>query len=164
MGPGTLVTAILFSQAVGIPATLLFGKVATRIGPKRALMMTLAVYACVSFLGYFMRTPVHFFVLASVVGLVQGGSQALSRSLFTRLVPRHKATQFFGFFSVFEKFSALFGPAVVAAMVGLTGSSRAAILSMLLFFVAGAAVLSRVDVEAGIRAARDAEARAAAHA
>jgi UMF1 family MFS transporter len=85
----------------------------------------------------------------------------LSRSLFTRLVPRHKATQFFGFFSVFEKFSALFGPAVVAAMVGLTGSSRAAILSMLLFFVAGAAVLSRVDVEAGIRAARDAEARAA---
>jgi len=163
MGPGALVAAILFSQAVGVPATLLFGKVATRVGPKRALMVTLGVYACVSFLAYFMRTAAHFFVLATVVGLVQGGSQALSRSLFTRLVPRHKATQFFGFFSVFEKFSALFGPVVVAAMVGLTGSSRAAILSMLFFFVAGAVVLSRVDVEAGIRAARDAEARAAPH-
>jgi UMF1 family MFS transporter len=77
------------------------------------------------------------------------------------MVPRHKATQFFGFFSVFEKMTAILGPMVFAATVRLTGSSRTAILSIVLFFVAGALVLSRVDVEAGMRAARDAEARAA---
>lgn len=161
IGPGALVAAILVTQAVGIPATLFFGKVATRIGPKAALMVTLGVYAGVSVLGYFMRTAAHYFMLALLVGVVQGGSQALSRSLFARLVPRHKVTQFFGFFSVFEKMTAILGPAVFAATARLTGSSRTAILSLILFFVVGAAVLSRVDVEAGVRAARDAEARAA---
>lgn len=161
IGAGGIVAAILVTQAVGVPATLLFGKLATRIGPKQTLMMTLAVYAGVSFLGYFMRTLVHYFTLALLVGLVQGGSQALSRSLFARMVPRHKATQFFGFFSVFEKMTAILGPMVFAATVRLTGSSRTAILSIVLFFVAGAVVLSRVDVEEGTRAARDAEARAA---
>lgn len=158
--PGALVLSILLTQAVGIPATLLFGKVAARTGPKPALLFALGVYAGVSVLAWFMRTAWHFFALALLVGLVQGGSQALSRSLFARLVPRHKAGQFFGFFSVFEKFTAILGPAVFAATSRLTGSSRTAILSLVLFFLAGAVVLRRVDVAAGVRAARAAEARA----
>ncbi len=155
-----LILSILLTQVVGIPSTLLFGKVAARTGPKPALLFALVVYAGVCVLAWFMRTAWHFFALALLVGLVQGGSQALSRSLFARLVPRHKASQFFGFFSVFEKFTAILGPAVFAATARLTGSSRTAILSLVFFFLAGAGVLGRVDVAAGVRAAREAEARA----
>jgi UMF1 family MFS transporter len=94
------------------------------------------------------------------VGTVQGGSQALSRSLFASLIPRHKSSEFFGFYSVFEKFAGIFGPAIFAAVVASTGSSRNAILSVVAFFVVGAAILRRVDVAAGQAAARDADARA----
>ena len=123
-------------------------------------MLALAVYVGVTFLGYFMRTAAHFFALALLVGMVQGGSQALSRSLFAQMVPRDRAAEFFGLFSVFEKVTAVAGPLVFAATVELTGSSRQAVLSLLVFFGSGAAVLWRVDVEAGRRAAREAEARA----
>jgi UMF1 family MFS transporter len=96
-----------------------------------------------------------FYLLAFLVGTVQGGSQALSRSLFATMIPRHKSSEFFGFFAVFEKFAGIFGPAVFAVTVALTGSSRNAILSLIAFFVAGAALLSKVDVEQGQRAARE---------
>jgi UMF1 family MFS transporter len=92
---------------------------------------------------------------------VQGGTQALSRSLFASLVPRHLSGEFFGFFAVSEKFAGLFGPAVFAAAIAITGSSRVAVLSIIAFFAVGAALLARVDVEAGRREAREAEARAA---
>jgi UMF1 family MFS transporter len=85
---------------------------------------------------------------------VQGGSQALSRSLFARMIPRDRSSEYFGFFSVFEKFGQIFGPLVFAAAVTLTGSSRAAVISVILFFVVGALVLSRVDVTAGELQAR----------
>jgi UMF1 family MFS transporter len=139
---------------------VLFGRGAARVGAKPALMLSLAVYVGVTFLGYFMTTAVHFFALALLVGMVQGGSQALSRSLFAQMVPRDRAAEFFGLFSVFEKVTAVAGPLVFAATVELTGSSRQGVLSLLVFFGAGAAVLWRVDVEAGRRAAREAEARA----
>jgi UMF1 family MFS transporter len=83
------------------------------------------------------------------VATVQGGSQALSRSLFARMIPKHKSSEYFGFFSVFEKFAGVAGPAFFALSVSLFGSSRAAVLSVILFFVAGAVVLSRVDVAKG---------------
>ena len=81
--------------------------------------------------------------------LVQGGSQALSRSLFARMIPRHKSSEYFGFFSVFEKFSGIAGPAVFAGSVTLFGNSRAAVLSLILFFILGAVVLTRVNVREG---------------
>jgi UMF1 family MFS transporter len=105
-------------------------------------------------LGYFMTAAWQFFVLAFLVGLVQGGSQALSRSLFARMTPRHKSSEYFGFFAVFEKFAGIFGPLLFGASVTLFQSSRAAVLSIIVFFVAGAIVLSFVDVEAGETAAR----------
>jgi UMF1 family MFS transporter len=91
----------------------------------------------------------HFFALAFLVGTVQGGSQALSRSMFARMIPKYKSSEFFGFFSVFEKFAGIAGPALFAVSVSTFGSSRTAVLSVILFFVAGAAVLTRVNVAEG---------------
>ena len=136
---GSLIAALLIVQFVGIPCSFLFGKLAGWIGAKNAIFLSLAVYTCISILAFYMRTAAHFFALAFMVGLVQGGSQALSRSVFASLIPRHRSSEFFGFFSVFEKFAGIFGPLLFSVAVGLTGSSRSAILSVILFFVAGGA-------------------------
>src|SRR4030095_12773081 len=106
-------------------------------------------YTGISVLGFFMTAAWQFFALAFLVGTVQGGSQALSRSLFARMIPREKSSEYFGFFSVFEKFAGIAGPALFAASVTLFGSSRTAVLSIIVFFVLGAIVLTRVDVAAG---------------
>ncbi len=154
-----LIGAIVVVQFVGIPFAFLFGHVAERIGAKRAIFISLVVYVGISILGYQMTQAWEFFLLAFLVGTVQGGSQALSRSLFASMIPRDKSSEFFGFFAVFEKFAGIFGPALFAITVHLTGSSRSAILSVIAFFVAGAAMLAAVDVEAGQRAARAAGSR-----
>jgi UMF1 family MFS transporter len=154
IGRGALIGAILLVQLVGIPCTFLFGALAGRIGAKRAILAGLAVYTLVSLVGFAMRTAAHFFVLALLVGLVQGGTQALSRSLFASLVPREQSGELFGFFSVTEKLAGILGPALFAATVAATGSSRNAILSVVAFFAVGALLLTRVDVERGQRAAR----------
>jgi UMF1 family MFS transporter len=120
-----------------------------RIGPKRTLYGGLSIYTFATVLGYFMTTEWQFFVLAFLVGMVQGGTQALSRSLFARMIPKHKSSEYFGFFSVFEKFAGIFGPALFAATVTIFGSSRSAILSVIVFFVVGGLVLTRVNVEEG---------------
>ena len=120
--------------------------------------MSLAVYVVISALAYRMTTATEFYVLAGLVGMVQGGSQALSRSLFACMVPRHKSAEFFGFFGVFEKFAGIVGPGVFAMMILLTGSSRGAILSLVVFFVIGGVLLSKVDVDEGRRVARESEA------
>ena len=120
------IAAFVVVQFVGIPCSFLFGALAGRIGAKRAIYLALAVYIGISILGYFMTTTWQFFALAFLVGTVQGGSQALSRSLFARMIPKHKSSEYFGFFSVFEKFAGIFGPALFAASVTLFGSSRAA--------------------------------------
>lgn len=152
-----LITAVLLVQFVGVPFAFVFGSLAGRIGAKRAIFLGLLAYAVISMIGYFMRTAAHFFMLAGLVGMVQGGTQALSRSLFASLIPAHKSGEFFGFYSVFEKFSSILGPLLFAVTIQLTGSSRNAILSVIVFFVVGAAILSRVNVAEGQRAAREAE-------
>lgn|SRR5262245_11455719 len=145
------IAAFILVQFVGVPCSFLFGMLADRIGAKPAVFVSLAVYIAISVLGYFMTTAAQFFALAILVGTVQGGSQALSRSLFARMIPPHKSSEYFGFFSVFEKFAGIFGPAIFAAAVTMTGSSRPAVLSVIAFFIAGALVLLRVDVGAGQR-------------
>ena len=151
------IAAFVMVQFVGVPFSFLFGMLAGRIGAKPAIFLSVVVYTIVSIIGYFLATVLQFFVLAFLVGMVQGGSQALSRSLFARMIPRHKSSEYFGFFSVFEKFAGVFGPALFAASVTLFNSSRAAVLSVILFFVLGAAVLTRVDVAAGEAQARRAQ-------
>jgi UMF1 family MFS transporter len=158
IGQSALIAAVLMVQFVGVPFAFLFGMLASRIGAKRSVFLGLLAYTLISIIGYFMTTAAHFFVLAALVGMVQGGTQALSRSLFATLIPAHKSGEFFGFYSVFEKFSSIFGPLLFSLTIAWTGSSRNAILSVIGFFAIGAVVLAFVDVEAGQRAARDAEA------
>jgi MFS transporter, UMF1 family len=155
IGQSALIGAILLVQFVGIPCSFLFGSLAARIGAKRAIFLGLMAYTAISILGYFMRTATHFYVLAGLVGMVQGGTQALSRSLFARMIPPHKSGEFFGFFSVFEKFAGIFGPLIFAGTIAATGSSRNAILSVIGFFVVGGWLLYLVDVEEGQRAASE---------
>ena len=143
------IAAFVVVQFVGVPFSFLFGAIAARIGAKTSVFVALTVYTAISILGYFMTSAWQFFVLAFLVGTVQGGSQALSRSLFARMIPKHKSSEYFGFFSVFEKFAGIAGPALFAGSVTLFGSSRAAVLSVILFFVAGALVLTRVNVAEG---------------
>lgn len=154
---GTLIAAILIVQFVGVPASFLFGGLARAIGAKRAILLGLVVYCGVSVFAYFMKTAMHFYVLAFVVGVVQGGTQALSRSLFSTLIPRYKSGEFFGLYSVFSKFAGIFGPVLFAWIIGATGSSRNAILSVTIFFVIGGLLLTMVKVEEGERHARAAE-------
>jgi UMF1 family MFS transporter len=157
IGQNALIGAILLVQFVGIPCSFLFGSLATRIGAKHAIFLGLLAYTCISLLGYFMTSATHFYVLAGLVGMVQGGTQALSRSLFASMIPPHKSGEFFGFFSVFEKFAGIFGPLIFAGTIAATGSSRNAILSVIGFFAVGAALLWKVDVKEGQRAARQAD-------
>ena len=148
-----LITAILLVQFVGIPFAFLFGMLA---GPDRreGVRLHLAcVYTLISVMGYYMKTERDFYILAMMVASVQGGSQALSRSLFASMIPRDRSSEFFGFFSIFEKFGAIVGPAVFGLTSAVTGSSRGAILSVIVFFVAGAVLLALVDVKAGQRSA-----------
>jgi UMF1 family MFS transporter len=149
-----LIGAIVMVQFVGIPFALLFGQLADRVGAKRAIFVSLVVYVAISILGYRMTQAWQFFLLAFLVGTVQGGSQALSRSLFASMIPPEKSSEFFGFFAVFEKFAGIFGPALFALTIHLTGSSRNAILSIIAFFIVGALLLAMVDVEEGQRVAR----------
>lgn len=152
-----LTAAILMVQFVGFPFAFLFGMMAARTGPKPAIYLSLAVYFATALVGYYMTEAWHFFVLAFLIGTVQGGSQALSRSLFATLIPRERSSEYFGFYAVSEKFAGIAGPALFAAMVVLTGSSRNAILGLLAFFVIGAALLSQVDIERGRRLAEQPE-------
>ena len=152
--------AMLLVQIVGIGFALLFGVAADRFGSKRCIYFALAVYVGITIYGYFMRTATQFLMLCLLTGTVMGGAQALSRSLFASMIPRHRSAEFFAFFGVFDKFAGIVGPAVFAMVVDATGSSRGAILAVMVFFVAGGALLSRVDVAEGQRVARAAEAQA----
>lgn len=154
-----MIGAIVMVQFVGIPFAFLFGGLAGRIGARHAIFLGLIAYVGISILGFYMRTATHFLVLAGLVGVVQGGTQALSRSLFASMIPRQKSGEFFGFFSVFEKFAGILGPAFFSIAILATGSSRAALLSIIVFFVLGGWLLTRVDVAAGQAQAREAERR-----
>jgi UMF1 family MFS transporter len=151
---GALITAILLVQFAGIPFAFLFGLLADRIGAKPSVFIALGVYIAITVMGYYMRTERDFYVLALMVASVQGGSQALSRSLFASMIPKDRSSEFFGFFSIFEKFGAILGPATFELASRMTGSSRSAILSVVVFFVVGAAVLAFVNVREGQEAVR----------
>ncbi len=152
-----LIAAILLTQIIGIPCAFAFGGLASRFGAKRLIFVGLGAYTVISLVGYAMTRAWHFMALAVLVGIVQGGTQALSRSLFANLIPKRKSAEFFGFFAVAEKFAGIFGPGLFALSAYLTGSNRTAILSVVLFFVAGGACLWQVDVEKGLAVARAAE-------
>ena len=154
IGQNDLIGALLLVQFVGIPATFAFGTLAARIGTKRGVYLALVVYTGIAVLGYFMHEAWQFWVLAFAVALVQGGSQALSRSIFAAMIPKGKSSQFFGFYAISGKFGNIVGPLVFAVVSQLAGGSRLSILSLVVFFVGGMILLSRVDIEEGRRVAR----------
>ena len=140
----SLIVALLITQFVGFPAALAFGMVAARVGPKPALYFGVAVYVAVTVWAYFMTSVIEFYVLAVVVGLVQGGVQAISRSLYARFVPAARSGEFFGFFNMLGRFAAIVGPSLVAVTGLLTGSSRLGILSVIVVLVIGMVLLTFV--------------------
>ena len=142
-GFAVLLAGPIFSRFIGLMNT------------KRSIMLTLVAYAVISIWGYFLNSVVEFWFLAWMVAVVLGGSQALSRSLYSSMTPAAKSGEFFGMFGVMEKFSAILGPLVFAAAVATLGSSRPAILSLVAFFILGGFLLSKVDVAEGRRVARE---------
>jgi UMF1 family MFS transporter len=148
-----MIGSILIVQFVGIPCTILFGSLAGKLGTKPTIFIGLAVYLVIAAVGFLMRSEMHFFALALLVGTVQGGTQGLSRSLFASLIPKNRSAQLFGLFALSEKLAGVLGPALFVMVISLTGSSRNAIGSVIVFFVVGGMLLYKVNVEEGRRAA-----------
>ena len=140
-----LMITLLLVQIVGIFGALVFSWIAGRTGTKKAVMLSLGVWSGVVIYAYFIHTASEYFILGGVVGLVLGGSQAISRSLYASMVPEDSPAEFFAFYSVVNKFSAVWGPFIFALIRHWTGSSRNAILSVIVFFLLGIVLLSLVD-------------------
>jgi len=152
---GVLITALLMVQFIAFPAALLYNRFAQKIGTKNAVFVAIGGYGVITFLGYFMTNPIHFYMLAAMIGLFQGGIQALSRSLYARLIPVGKEGEFFGFYNMLGKFAAVIGPVLMGWVTLVTGSVRFGILSILILFIIGAILLSKVDFEEGKKLAAD---------
>ncbi|MDP6170067.1 MAG: MFS transporter [Candidatus Marinimicrobia bacterium] len=150
---GDLITAILMVQFIGFPAAILYHWFGTRIGVKNAVLIAIGGYGMITLLGYFMTDRLHFYLLASLIGIFQGGIQALSRSLFTRLVPKNKEAEFFGFYNMLGKFAAVIGPVLMGWITVMTGNPRMGILSIVSLFILGGLFLRKVDFEEGERIA-----------
>jgi UMF1 family MFS transporter len=149
----SLLTALLITQLVGFPAALAFGHIGDRMGAKRAIWLALVVYVTIVFWAWRMNATWEFYGIAVVIGLVQGGIQAMSRALYARMIPRQHAGRLFGLYNMMGKFAAVVGPLLVGWVTVLTDSSRTGILSVLLLFLTGAWLLSQVNVAEGEREA-----------
>jgi UMF1 family MFS transporter len=163
-----LIVALLIVQFVGFPAALVFGKLGERWGVRKSIYLAIAIYMGVTVWGAMMTDKMEFYILAVVIGLVQGGIQALSRSYYSRLIPKNKAAEYYGFYNMLGKFAVILGP-VLMGFVGLTAkrilmppaptpeqviavgqlASRCGIASILILFIVGAILFYFVDEEKG---------------
>lgn len=142
--PGDLITALLIVQFIGFPATLAYAKFAEKFGSRLPILVCLAVYSVTVILSSQMTDALHFYFLALVIGLVQGGVQALSRSLFSQMIPAHASGEYFGLYNLVGKFASIFGPLIVGFGTYLSGSHRIGMMGLLLLFVVGGTLLWRV--------------------
>ena len=143
----SLMVTLLLVQVVAIGGALIFSRLASRIGAKRSVMCALVLWSGVVTYGYFIHTATEFFVLGMIVGIVLGGTQALSRSLYGAMIPENASAEFYGFYSVFSKFSSIWGPVTFGLIKQITGSARLAIISLMIFFIVGLILLGFVDDE-----------------
>jgi UMF1 family MFS transporter len=146
----TILGTFLMIQFIAMPGALLFGRLASRWGARRAVMLTLVLFLGVTVYAFRMQAAWEFWVLGLVVALILGGSQAISRSLYAALIPPGKTAEFFGFYAISGKFASIFGPLVFAAIADFTGSTRLSILALSAFFAIGLALLFLVDVPRGM--------------
>jgi UMF1 family MFS transporter len=143
----SLLMALLITQFTGFPAAIAFGYLGSRFGPRAGILIGLLVYVVVTVRASVMSSPGEFFLLAFAIGLAQGGVQALSRSLYARMIPGNRTAEFFGFYNMLGKFAAVIGPVMMGWVGALSGSPRTGILSLLILFVTGALVLLMVEID-----------------
>ncbi len=151
----SILGCFLMIQFVAMPGSLLFGRLAERLGSKWAVMTTLAFFTLATGFAFFIRHGWQFWLLGLVIALVLGGSQAISRSLYGSLIPTGKNAEFFGFYAISSKFASIFGPLIFALIADLTRSIRLSILSIAAFFLIGMILLARVDIGRGTALARE---------
>jgi UMF1 family MFS transporter len=142
---GTILSCFLMIQFVAMPGTLLFGRLAEIYGAKRSLYIALILFIAVTIYAYFMNSAWEFWMLGFIIALILGGSQAVSRSFFSSLIPKGKHAEFFGFYAISAKFASVFGPLIFALIIDFTGSARLSILSLIFFFIVGILLLTKVD-------------------
>lgn len=152
-----LITALLITQFVGFPAAMAFGWIGEKLGAKTGIFMGITVYLGVTLWGFFMQEEWEFYLIAAVIGLVQGGVQSLSRSFYTRIIPRSQSAEFFGFYNLLGKFAAVIGPLLMGWVGMLTGNARYSILSISILFLCGGALLAFVNEDEGHRLAEQLE-------
>lgn len=141
----SLIVALLITQFVAFPAAILYNLFGHKIGTKKAILVAIAAYALIAMVGFFMSEVIHFYILAVIIGLFQGGIQALSRSYYSRLIPQDQSSQFYGFFNMLGKFAAIIGPLLVGIVTLITGEQRYGIVSLIILFVLGFVLLRKVD-------------------
>lgn len=151
----TLMIALLLVQVIAFPAAIIFGHVINKVSAKALLAVAISVYILITYIGYRMTTPFHFWLLAILVATQQGGIQAISRSSFSKLIPKENSAEFFGFFSIFGKFSAALGPMIIGGVGYLTNNTRIGVLSLIPLFVLGLVFLMKVDFNAKPEAVKD---------
>jgi UMF1 family MFS transporter len=147
LSQGTILSCFLMIQFVAMPGTLLFGRLAEVSGAKRALYLALFLFILVTIYAYFIRNAWEFWLLGFVIAIILGGSQAVSRSFFSSLIPEGKHAEFFGFYAISAKFASVFGPLMFALIIDITGSSRLSIVALTFFFVTGILLLTQVKTE-----------------
>jgi UMF1 family MFS transporter len=140
-----LIAALLITQFIGFPFAYYFGKVTGRFGTKLPILTCILVYSVTVVAATFMSQAWHFYLLAVVIGMVQGGVQSLSRSLFGKMAPKEQSGEYFGLFNLVGRFAAILGPLLVAAMVTVTGNSRMGMTGLLVLFVIGGGLLARIQ-------------------
>jgi UMF1 family MFS transporter len=140
----SLIKSILLTNFVAFPAAIVFGRLGERIGTRTGIYLGLTVYVLATLGAVFIHTEFEFAMLALVIGLVQGGVQSLSRSFFARLIPAHQTSEYFGFYNMLGKFAAILGPVLSGVVALASGSQRLGILSILILFISGTALLTRV--------------------
>jgi len=163
LNQNTLIGALLLGLIIGVPSAIFFGWLAKNIGAKKCVYICLFGYILISIGGFFISKPIDFWILGGAVGTVMGGAQALSRSYFGSMVPKGKTAEFFGFYGMSSRIGGFIGPLVFAVVSQITGTSRYAIISIVIFFIIGLILLSRVDEKEGVRIAKQEDMETGGH-
>jgi UMF1 family MFS transporter len=152
-----LIVALLVVQFVGFPAAIVFGKMGQKLGPKTGIYIGIAAYILITAWAYYLDSEIEFFGMAVAIGLVQGGIQSLSRSFYTRIIPKGQSAEFFGFYNMVGKFAAVLGPFLVGWIALATGDSRKGIFSITALLILGGVFFFFVDEGKGREMARKLE-------